>query len=349
VEQQNEQPAATLMRLVSGFQVSQAISVAAELGIADLLGDGSRDADELAATTGSHPRSLYRLLRALAGVGVFREDADGRFALTPLGDGLRSDATGSVAALAVFFGQPDYWQAWGDLRHGVQTGEYTFRHVHGMSPWEYRARHPEAGAAFDEAMTGRSRVEAEAALDAYDFGRFGTVVDLGGGQGAFLAALLARHQGTRGVLFDQAHVVARAQPVLEAAGVADRCRVEAGSIFESLPEAGDAYVLKRVLHDWEDEDALAILRMCRRVIGPGKQLLVIDWVISEGPEGAAAKLLDLAMLISPGGRGRTRDEWVALLAAAGFRLAGIYPARAGEHVIEATPASSPQATAQPSE
>jgi len=338
MDQQEEQPAATLMRLVSGFQVSQAISVASELGIADLLGDSPRDADQLAATTGSHPRSLYRLLRALAGAGVFREDPDGRFALTPLGDCLCSDATGSVAPLAVFFGQPDYWQAWGDLRHSVQTGEYAFRHVHGMSPWEYRVRHPEAGAVFDQAMTGRSWAEAEAALAAYDFGRFGTVVDLGGGQGAFLAALLARHQGTRGVLFDQAHVVARAQPLLEAAGVADRCRIEAGSIFESIPEGGDAYVLKRVLHDWEDEDALAILRMCRRVIGADQLLLIIDWVISQGPEGAAAKLFDLAMLVSPGGRVRTRDEWAALLRATDFRLANIYPTRAGEHVIEATPA-----------
>jgi hypothetical protein len=338
MNQQDEQPAATLMRLVSGFQVSQAISVASELGIADLLGAGPRDADDLAASTSSHPRSLYRLLRALAGVGVFREDADGRFALTPLSDCLRSDATGSVAAMAAFFGQPDYWQAWGDLRHSVQTGEYAFRHAHGMSPWEYRALHPQAGAAFDQAMTGRTRAEADAALAAYDFGRFGTVVDLGGGQGAFLATLLTRHQGARGVLFDQAHVIARAQPVLEAAGVADRCRIEAGNIFESIPAEGDAYVLKHVLHDWQDEDALAILRTCRRVIGSGQPLLVIEWVISDGPEGAVAKLLDLAMLVSPGGRGRTREEWAALFATAGFRLANVFPTRAGEHVIEATPA-----------
>ncbi len=198
MEQQDERPAATLMRLVSGFQVSQAISVVAALGIADLLADGPRNADELAVTTGSHPRSLYRLLRALAGVGVFRENAEGRFALTPLSDCLRSDATEPVAPLAALFGQPDFWQAWGDLRHSVQTGEYAFRHVHGMSPWEYRECHPEAGAVFDRAMTGSFRAEADAALAAYDFGRFGTVVGVGGGQGAFLAALLARHQGTRG-------------------------------------------------------------------------------------------------------------------------------------------------------
>jgi hypothetical protein len=337
LDQQDRQPLATLMNLVSGFQVSQAISVVANLGIADLLGDGQRDADELAATAGAHPRSLYRLLRALAGVGLFSEDADGRFALTPLGDCLRSDATGSVAPLAIFFGQPDYWQAWGGLSHSVQTGEYAFRHVHGTSPWEYRLRHAEAGAAFDWAMTGRSRAEADAALDAFDFGRFDTVVDVGGGQGAFLAALLARHQRTRGVLFDQAHVVARAQPLLQAAGVADRCRVEGGSVFESIPHGGDAYLLKSVLHDWEDEDALAILRMCRAVIGADRPLLVIDWVISEGHEGAVAKLLDLALLVSPGGTVRTPDEWATLFATAGFRLANIYPTRAGEYVIEATP------------
>jgi hypothetical protein len=338
MDQEDERPAATLMRLVSGFQVSQAISVVATLGIADLLGDGPRNADELAVTTGSHPGSLYRLLRALAGVGIFREDADGRFALTPVGDCMRSDAAGSVAPLAAFFGQPDYWQAWGDLRHSIQTGEYAFRHVHGMSPWEYRVRHPEAGAVFDRAMTGRSRAEVDAALAAYDFGRFGTVVDVGGGQGAFLASLLARHQGMRGVLFDQAHVVTRAQPLLEAAGVADRCQVEAGSFFESIPEHGDAYVVKHVLVDWEDEDALAILRACRRVIGADQRLLVIEWVITQDRHSAAAKLLDLSMLVSPGGKVRTRDEWTALFTAAGFRLSNIYPTSAGEYVIEGIPA-----------
>jgi O-methyltransferase domain/Dimerisation domain len=337
-EQQDEQPAATLMRLVSGFQVSKAISVAAELGIADLLGDGPRSADELAETTGSHPRSLYRLLRALAAVSVFREDQEGRFALTPLSECLRSDAVGSVAPMAVFFGHPDYWQAWGDLRHSVQTGEYAFRHVHGMSPWEYRVRHPETGAVFDRAMTGLSRAGDNAALAAYDFGRFGSVVDVGGGQGAFLAALLAKQQGTQGVLFDQAHVVAQAQPVLEAAGVADRCRVEAGSFFESIPEGGDAYVMKHVLVDWEDDDALAILRTCRRAIGADKRMLVIEPIITQGHESAAAKLLDVAVLVSPGGKLRTRDELGTLFGATGFRLSSIYPTSAGEYVVEGIPA-----------
>lgn len=164
------------------------------------------------------------------------------------------------------------------------------------------------------------------------------MVDVGGGQGAFLAALLTRHPGTRGVLFDQAHVVARAQPLLEAAGVADRCQAEAGSFFESIPEGGDAYVLKHVLVDWGDEDALAILRACRRVIGADQRMLVIEPIITQGDGSAAAKLLDLAMLVSPGGNIRTRDEWAALFTTADFRMASIYPTSAGEYVIDVLPA-----------
>src|SRR5215211_3636005 len=194
-------PSLALRRLVTGYQVTQAIHVAAKLGLADLLADGPRGSDDLAAVAGAHPDALYRLLRALAGVGIVREETGRRFALTDLGACLRSDAPDSLAGWAAFVGEPSHWQAWGALEHGVRTGENAFRHVHGTDSWTFRARHPELSAGFDRAMTDLARQVAAAVLAAYDFGRFGTVVDVGGGSGTLLAAILARFPATRGVLF----------------------------------------------------------------------------------------------------------------------------------------------------
>ena len=336
-DRSEEKPAMVLMRLVNGYQVSQAIHVAVMLGIADLLADGSRSLDELAVATGAHARSLYRLLRALASVGVFREEADRRFALTPLGDCLRSDAPEPVGPWAAFVGQPYVWETWAQLLHSVRTGENAFRHTHGTGVWEYRAGHPEASAVFDRAMTANSRRVAEAVLAAYDFSRFAYVVDVGGGQGALLAAILAKHPSARGVLFDQPHVVAGSEGVLRAAGVAERCRVVGGSFFETIPEQGDAYVLKAILHDWEDEEAAAILRACRRVIGPDGRVLVIERVVGPPNEDAESKLSDLNMLVGPGGRERTRKEFEVLFSGAGFRVVDVVPTRALVSVIEGLP------------
>jgi hypothetical protein len=323
---------------VNGFRVSQAIHVAATLGIADHLANGPRTSDDLAAATGTHGGTLYRLLRALASVGVFREDADRRFALTPLSECLRSDAPEPVGPWAVLIGDPGLWQAWGCLLDSVRTGENAFRRVHGASPWEHYARNPEAGATFDRAMTAHSRLQANAVLKAYDFGRFRYVVDVGGGHGMLLSAILARHQSLCGVLFDQPHVVAGAEVVLRAAGVADRCQVVGGDFFEALPGGGDAYVLKFILHDWEDEQATAILRSCRRAIAPQGKLLVIDAEIAPPNEGATNKFRDLTMLVHPGGQERTREEWAALFAAGGFRLVDAIPTEASLSIIEGVPA-----------
>jgi hypothetical protein len=334
----DQKPSAALLGLVNGYQVSQAIHVAATLGIADLLDSGPRSSDDLAEATGTHPRALYRLLRALASVGVFREDNDRRFALTPLGECLQFDAIEPVGPWAVYIGQLEFWQTWGHLLHSVRTGENAFRHIHGMNVWEYRARSPEAGAIFDRAMTGLSRGVTEAVLKAYDFAQFASVVDVGGGQGALLAAILAKHPSARGVVFDQPQVVAGAGPVLRAAGVADRCQVVGGDFFEAVPDGGDAYVLKSILHDWEDEQATAILRSCRRAIGPGGKLLVIEREISPPNAGARAKFVDLLMMVGAGGRERTREEWASLFAAGGFRLVGVTPTENMWSVIEGVPA-----------
>lgn len=327
-----------LSRLVGGFRASQAIYVAAELGIADLLADGPRTSDELAAASDSHPDALYRLLRALASLGVLREEDGRRFALTELGDGLRTDAEGSIAGWAAFIGRPPFWQSWGALLHSVRTGENAFRHVHGADVWSWRADRPEESAAFDRAMESLTRGATAALIDAYDFGRFGTIVDVAGGNGTFLAALLAAFPALNGVLFDQPHVIPGAEPVLAEAGVADRCQVVAGSFFESVPEGGDAYVLKLIVHDWEDEEAVAILRVCRAAVPDDGAVLVIERQL--GPPNAApvGKLSDLNMLVNPGGRERSHDEYAALFAQAGLRLAGVTPTADGMDVLEARPA-----------
>ena len=219
MEQSQEKPSVTLRRLINGYQVTQAIHVAATLGIADLLQAGPRSSDDLAGATHVHPRTLYRLLRALASIGVVHEEADRYFALTPVGACLCSDAPEPLGPLAAFVARPYQFTRWAHLLHSVQTGENAARHVHGMSDWEYFERHPEEGAIFDRAMSGLSRIFAPAVLQAYDFGRFGTIVDVGGGHGTLLAAILAKHSAVQGILFDQPHVVAGAERVLQAAGL----------------------------------------------------------------------------------------------------------------------------------
>jgi hypothetical protein len=312
----------TLMQLVNGYQVSQAIHVAAELGIADLLADGARSSDDLAQQAGADADTLYRLLRALASVGVLHED-DGRlFSLTPIGERLRSDVPGSLHGWAVFVGQPTFWQVWSNLLYSVQTGENAFRHIHGQDVWSYRAERPDESAIFDAAMKARTGASNAALIEAFDFSRFGTLVDVGGGNGALLASVLAAQPALQGVLFDQAHVVAGAGPVLEAAGVADRCRIESGSFFEKVPEVGDAYLLKWIIHDWEDEDSIAILRVVRAAMSSDARLLVVERDLGSPNEDPPTKFSDLNMLVAPGGRERTEDEYAALFESAGLRLVG---------------------------
>jgi hypothetical protein len=329
--------AAQLQRLAEGYRLSQAIYVAATLGIADLLADGPRSSDDLAAETGADPQALYRLLRALAAVAIFREEDGRRFAVTEFGDALRSDAPDGIAGWAAFVGRPSHWQAWGDLLHSVRTGENAFRHVHGTDVWSHRAERPEESAVFDRAMQALTRSSNRGLVDAFDFGRFGTIVDVGGGNGTLLSLLLARYPSLEGILFDQPHVVAGAGQVLEAAGVAGRCRVIGGSFFDGIPRGGDAYLLKAIIHDWQDDEAIAILGGCRSVVPEDGALLVIERVVGPPNTDPAAKLSDLNMLVAAGGRERTAEEFESLLAAAGFELTGVTPTPAGLSVIEGGP------------
>jgi len=326
-----------LRRLVNGYQVSQAVHVVATLGIADRLADGPRTSDDLATAVDAHAESLYRVLRALATVGVFREEDGRRFALTPVGECLRSDADEPVGGWAAFVGRPYVWRAWDGLLDAVRTGENAFERLHGVDAWTYRIEHPEEGATFDRAMGDLTRRSHPSTLAAFDFSRFGTVVDVGGGNGALLVALLGAHRQMRGVLLDLPHAIAVAERRIADAGVGDRCTAIAGSFFDRVPAGGDAYVLRAVLHDWEDEPATAILRRVREAARDGATLVVVERDLGPPNEVPEPKFSDLNMLVTPGGRERTIAEYGALFAAAGFRLVASHPAAFGLHVIVGAP------------
>src|SRR5215218_10399176 len=315
-----DDPRLALRILGEGFQVAQGISVAARLGIADLLADGVRSSEELAALASADPDALYRLLRALATVGVLAEEDGRRFSLTAIGDGLRTDAEGSLAGWLAFICSPPLWEAWGHLEHSVRTGANAFQHIHGEDVWTYRSKDPAASVMFDRAMASLSHQQRQA-VAVYDFAPFATIADIGGGTGSFLARILTTVPDARGILFDLPHVVAGAPAVLAAAGVEDRCEVVGGSFFDGVPAGADAYVLRAVVHDWDDEDAVRILRSCRDAIAAAGALLVVERELGAPNENADAKLSDLNMMIGPGGRERTREQFAALLAAGGFALA----------------------------
>jgi hypothetical protein len=282
---------------------------------------------------------LQRVLRALAAVGVLHEDADGRFALTEVGACLRSDAPDPVGGWAAFVGRPYHFAAWSNLLHTVRTGENAFAAVHGTDIWDYRAAHPEEGAIFDRAMTDITRRANRHLLDAYDFSGLASVVDVGGGHGALVAALLTEHPQMRGVVFDLPHVVADAPALLAQAGLAARSEVVGGSFFDdTLPAGADAYLLKSILHDWEDDDAVRVLRACRAAAPSHAVLLVVERDLGAANESPEAKLSDLNMMVGPGGRERTRDDFAALLATGGFALVRAIPATFGLSVFEARPA-----------
>jgi hypothetical protein len=327
----------TLWRMTNGFQVSQAIHVVATLGIADLLKDGPKSADELAEATGTHASALYRILRALASVGVFAEQSDGRFGLTPLAEHLRTDVPGSLRSWAMLIGRPYYFTTWGHLLHSVRTGEPAFPHVYGMPAWEYRASHPEESALFDGAMTGLSLAEAEAVVRNYDFLGIGVLVDVGGGKGALLAAILAANPALRGILFDQPHVVADAKDLLERAGVADRCEVVDGDFFKAVPGGADAYLLKSIIHDWDDASAIEILRKCRAAMADSGRLLLVERGIRPANEPDPAKFIDLMILVMLGGRERTAEEYERLYIEAGFKLTNTIHAGSLLDIIEGVP------------
>ncbi|HTC23172.1 MAG TPA: methyltransferase [Gemmatimonadales bacterium] len=327
-------PFEAMRQMIGGCLGSQLAYVAAKLGIADRLADGPKTAAQLAAAVGAHPSSLYRVLRALAAFGVFAEDADGRFSLTPLGGPLRRSAPDSLHAYALLWGDT-FWPAWGSLLHCVRTGQTAFDHLYGMDPFEYLRQHPQAAEVFDEAMSNLTRIQATAVLAAYDFSGIGSLVDVGGGKGTLLAAVLRSHPEMRGVLYERPEVLPAARKALEAEGVLARCELKRGDFFASVPEGGDAYMLKDVVHDWDDEQASLILANCARAMGAQSRLLVIERGLPPGNVMGAGKIVDVVMLAITGGRERTEPEYADLLSHAGLRVARVVPTTREPTVIEA--------------
>ncbi len=327
--------AMTLLNLTVGKWVSQAIAVAAELGIADRLKDGARTAVDIARAANASEDGVYRLLRALASVGLFAETGKRRFRLTPLGRLLRTDSPQALGGYARFTGHESTWRPWGELRHSVRTGEPALDHVFGMPVFEYLAKMPEAAAVFDAAMTSISTLESKAVLAAYDFSGINTLVDVAGGHGLMIANILKAYRRMRGILFDLPHVTAGAPAQLQSRGVADRCRILSGDFFGSVPPGADACLMKHILHDWDDERATQILLSCHRAMQPGGKVLIVDAVIPPGNGPHFGKLLDLEMLVlTPRGRERTRAEFRELLKRSGFRLRRVVSTATHLSVVE---------------
>jgi hypothetical protein len=334
---QDAPPQAALMQLMTGYWVSQGIYVAARLGLADLLADGPKTSRELAAATGTHAESLYRVLRMLASVGVFAEDGAGRFGLTPLAEPLTS-GPGSLRAIVTHWGEEPSWKAWGALLESVKTGQTAFVLANGAEVFPYYATHPESARPFNEAMTEFSASVGAAVIEAYDFSEFRQIVDVGGGHGGLLTTILKANPQARGVVFDQPEVVAGAPAMIAAQGLQGRVEAAGGDFFASVPAGGDAYVMKHIIHDWDDERSIAILRNIRRAMADSGKLLLIESVVPPGNAPDFGKLVDVHMLVMTGGRERTEAEHAALFAKAGFRLTRVVPTQSPVSVVEAVKA-----------
>lgn len=334
---QDASPLLALQQLTLGYQVSQCIYVVTRLGIADLLKDGPRTSEELAQATGAYAPSLYRILRLLAAIDVFTEGASHTFTLAPLGVYLQTGVPDSQHHTVLGRIGEVNWQAWGGLFHSVKTGESAFQSVFGASRFEYNAHHPEEAALFDAMMTEMITSIAPTVTAAYDFSAISTIVDIGGGHGQMLASILQAYPTLRGVLFDLPHVAKEAPSLLKAAGVADRCEVRSGDAFAAVPAHYDTYLFSRVIHDWDDESAIALLSRCHEAMDPQGKVLLVERVILRGEKPQLLVLeADVQMMsIMQRGRERTDIEYRALLSAAGFELIRLVPVQEPFYIIEA--------------
>jgi hypothetical protein len=330
-------PDAALLELVFGRCVSMALSVVAKLRIADLLADGPKTVADLASRTATQATSLYRILRTLAAEGVFAEQVDGRFVLTPMGEYLRTGVKGSLRGIADFVGSDLTWRPWGQLLDTLRTGRTAFDSVFGEPMFDYLSKHKGESAVFNEGMTGFSSNVAPAVAEAYDFAQFKTVVDVGGGHGVLLNTILQAHEGLNGIVFDSRHVVVGAEDAIREAGLGRRCRAVGGDFFDCVPAGGDAYIMKHIIHDWPDDRATTILRNCRKAVNSDGKLLIMERVIPPGNDADFGKVLDLEMLVTASGRERTEVEYRQLLAGAGWRLTRVLPTKTSPHIVEAEP------------
>ena len=323
-----------ISQMLHGYAKSQAIYVAARLDLAEHLAAGPQSVEALAETTETHAASLFRLLRALASEGIFKEVSPRTFALTPAAECLRAGARNSQRAMALMMGE-EHYQAWAELLYTVQTGEKGFDKVYGEPIFEYMSKNPRTAEIFDAAMSSIHGREALPMLQAYDFSGFKKVADIGGGNGSTLIALLEKYPEAEGILFDLEHVIKRSQANIKSAGLESRCECVDGDFFSAIPEGADLYLFRHIIHDWNDEQCVTILSNCRKVLKPQGKLLILESVIEPGNDPSFAKWLDLTMMVIPGGKERTQEEYRELLAKAGLKLTRILPTPGQIDIVEA--------------
>lgn len=332
--QRSAPPAAAMMEMILWAWRVQGISVAAELKVADALADGPLTADELARRVGADSDALARLMRALISEGIFTRRRDGRFALNAVGETLRSDAPSSMAGMARMVGHPAYREHWSGLIDAVRTGEAYPPKLRGMSGWEFLETQPEFAAIFNDAMTSVSEFAVAPVVAAYDFSPFSTIVDVGGGHGRLLSAIVAATPGVRGVLYDLPQVVEGAPELLSKHGVAERVEVVGGSFFDAVPDGADAYVMKNIIHDWPDAESVTILTNVRKAAEPGATLLLVEFVIPEHDREFIGKWADMEMLVQLAARERTAEDYRKLYEQAGFQLTRVVPTAGPISLVE---------------
>jgi hypothetical protein len=322
-----------LDQMITGYWISQAIYAAAKFGIADHLQDGPKTVAELSDATSTNPDALYRLLRALASVGIFTEGEPRRFSLTPLAEPLQSNIAGLKRALALMSGDEQF-RTWAEIAYSIRTGKMAFDKVYSKPIFDYLGEHPDKARIFDAAMVGIHGRESAAILDAFEFSGIGMVADIGGGNGSQMTEILKKHTQLKGILFDLPHVIERAKERFHVSGLLDRCKLVSGSFFDTVPEGADAYILRHIIHDWDEEKCLTILRNCHRAMRPESKLLVIESVIPPGNAPFHGKFLDLVMLLIPGGKERSEAEYRTLFERAGFELTRIVPTGTEVSIIQ---------------
>jgi hypothetical protein len=333
-----EQPQVAMFQIIGGFWISRAVFVIAKLGIPDLLKDGAKTIDELAAATDTHAPSLFRVLRALVSVGVLASDNENHFSLTPVSRTLITDEPASLRWFAISELGQEHYPAWGNLMHSVKTGEIAFDNFFGDDVWGYFRNNPEDAEVFNNSMSGVTAAVNETLRSLYDFSRFDTVVDIGGGHGGLITEILKSNTNTKGILFDAPEVISGAKERIASAGISDRCETVGGDFFKAVPAGGDAYVMKWILHDWDDERALIILKNCRAQMKPDSRLIIVDCVVPETSEPHFSKFIDINMLVMTGGKERTAKEFAGLLSAAGFKLLQVIRTDQPTSIIEGQPA-----------
>ncbi len=330
-------PQAQVMDLLTRKFASQALTQVAELGVADLLKDGPRTAAQLAAAAHVQEDALYRVMRALAGVGFFTEHPGRVFGNNANSEVLRTDVPGSMRAMARWLGEEtSWWKAWGHLGHSLRSGGSAAEVAFGGTAFEFFGRDPRVNEIFQAAMTDFSVMTARAVVEAYDFSGINRIVDVGGGHGTLLSAVLSALPEATGVLYDLPEVIEGADATLKASGQFRRVEKVAGSFFDGVPDNADAYIMKHIIHDWDDARCLQLLENCRKGLNPGGRVLIVEQVITDRPESVLGKLFDLEMLVmTPGGRERTEGEFQKLLQSAGFEMQRIVPTKSPVCVVEA--------------